>query len=89
MNGAVGRMMLMVAAFGCRTEPEPEPRPPDVLLVVMDTVRADALSAYGNARPTSPQFDVLASQGVRFAAAAVAAVAICHLLSSVITLTAL
>lgn len=71
MKGAVGKTMLMVTAFGCRTEPEPEPepRPPDVLLVVMDTVRADALSVYGNARPTSPQFDVLASQGVRFAAA--------------------
>ncbi len=42
-------------------------RPPDVLLVVLDTMRADALGAYGNPRPTSPQFDAIAEAGVRFA----------------------
>jgi arylsulfatase A-like enzyme len=41
-------------------------RPPDVLLVVMDTVRADALSPYGSARSTSPQFDAIADAGVLF-----------------------
>lgn len=50
--------------------PPPAPaaqRPPDVLLVVLDTVRADALSAYGNPRPTSPQLAAVADAGVRFA----------------------
>lgn len=46
--------------------PPPAPRPPDVLLVVLDTVRADALSAYGNPRPTSPQLQAVADAGVRF-----------------------
>ncbi|MFC2173429.1 sulfatase [Acidobacteriota bacterium] len=40
--------------------------PPNLLLITMDTVRADHLSCYGYARKTSPIIDRLASQGVRF-----------------------
>jgi len=40
---------------------------PDVLLISLDTLRADHLSCYGYARKTSPFIDKLASQGVRFA----------------------
>ena len=39
---------------------------PDVLLVVLDTVRADKLSTYGYHRPTSPQLDAVAAAGVTF-----------------------
>lgn len=39
---------------------------PNVLIVVMDTVRADHLSALGYSRPTTPNLDRLASQGVLF-----------------------
>lgn len=39
---------------------------PDVLLIVMDTVRADRLSGYGYSRPTTPNLDRLAGRGVRF-----------------------
>lgn len=39
---------------------------PNVVLVVMDTTRADHLSAYGYGRATSPTFDELAAEGVRF-----------------------
>jgi arylsulfatase A-like enzyme len=38
----------------------------NVLLIVLDTVRADRLSAYGYPRKTSPRLEVLASRGVRF-----------------------
>jgi len=38
----------------------------NVLLVVEDTLRADHLSAYGHARPTSPAKDRLAREGVLF-----------------------
>ena len=38
----------------------------DVLLVVIDTLRADALSCYGNAAPTTPHLDALAAEGLRF-----------------------
>jgi len=38
----------------------------NVVLIMLDTVRADHLSCYGYARPTSPQLDRLAHQGVLF-----------------------
>ena len=39
---------------------------PNILLLVVDTLRADHLSAYGYARATSPEIDALAARGVRF-----------------------
>ncbi|MFN8542865.1 MAG: sulfatase [Candidatus Binatia bacterium] len=39
---------------------------PDVVVVVLDTVRADHVSAYGYARPTTPTFDALAQSGALF-----------------------
>lgn len=40
---------------------------PNVLLVSVDTLRADHMSAYGYERPTSPFLDSLIAEGVRFA----------------------
>ncbi len=40
---------------------------PDVLMIVMDTTRAQNVSAYGYERETTPNFDKLASEGVLFA----------------------
>ncbi len=59
--------MILLALWGC--QPTPPPPRPDVLVVVLDTVRADATSAYGYARPTTPQLAALAEQGARFEAA--------------------
>ena len=42
------------------------PGAPNVLLIVVDTLRADHLSVYGYARPTSPNVDRLASNGLLF-----------------------
>jgi arylsulfatase A-like enzyme len=39
---------------------------PDILVVTVDTLRADHLSAYGYPRKTSPSIDSLLSGGVRF-----------------------
>lgn len=39
---------------------------PNVVLVVMDTLRADRLSTYGYGRPTAPHLDALARRGTRF-----------------------
>jgi arylsulfatase A-like enzyme len=39
----------------------------NVLFVLVDTLRADRLGAYGYARDTSPHLDALAATGVRFA----------------------
>jgi arylsulfatase A-like enzyme len=43
-----------------------ESRKPNLLLITVDTLRADHLSCYGYGRPTSPHIDALARSGVRF-----------------------
>lgn len=54
-------VLALAAACGGR-----EDRRPNVLLVSIDTLRADHLSAYGHWRPTSPNLDRLAANGVLF-----------------------
>ena len=39
---------------------------PNLLLITMDTTRADALGVYGQSLPTSPEIDRLANSGVLF-----------------------
>jgi arylsulfatase A-like enzyme len=48
------------------------PTRPNVLLMVMDTVRADHVSAYGYPRPTTPTLDLLAREGALFERASTA-----------------
>lgn len=44
----------------------PASRPPDVLLLVMDTTRADRCSVTGYGRPTTPRLEELAKESVVF-----------------------
>ena len=53
---------LGVLAVACKAPAER----PDVVLVVVDTLRADHLGAYGFPLPTSPQLDRFAEQAVVF-----------------------
>lgn len=53
--------MLLVGGCG-----ESAPTPRSLLLVTVDTLRADHMSCYGYARETSPALDQLAANGVRF-----------------------
>ena len=46
--------------------PPVQPGTPNVIVVVVDTLRADHLSAYGYSRPTSPYLEQLAREGVQF-----------------------
>ena len=55
-------VLLALAALACGG---PE-RPHGIVLLVIDTLRADGLSAYGNPRPTTPNIDRLAEEGVLF-----------------------
>ncbi|HMV67683.1 MAG TPA: sulfatase-like hydrolase/transferase, partial [Myxococcota bacterium] len=41
-------------------------RAPNVLLIVWDTVRADHMSAYGYAKPTTPRVAEWSKQGIRY-----------------------
>ena len=68
---------LLAGALACTPDPEAAPGPvapaieplpagSNILLITVDTLRADHLSSYGYVRPTSPVIDRLAAEGVRF-----------------------
>ena len=62
--------ILMALAVGSRAEQStPAESPPNLVLITVDTLRADHLSSYGYHLATSPNIDQLASEGVRFARA--------------------
>lgn len=46
--------------------PPPSPGAPNVLLIVLDTVRAQSLSLHGYPRSTSPRLESFSKKGVRF-----------------------
>jgi arylsulfatase A-like enzyme/Tfp pilus assembly protein PilF len=69
-------VLLLAAAAGgywrlSRPEPAPVPRPSrlNVILITLDTTRADRLGCYGYAGAVTPNLDALARKGVRFAKA--------------------
>ncbi len=60
----IGRWLLLTA---CGGTPEPPPvTQPHVIVVTLDTTRADALGSYGAAADPTPVFDALAAEGTRF-----------------------
>ena len=72
---ALAVVALPAALAGCRRGDPESPRAvatesaverPNVVLISVDTLRADHLGAYGYARPTSPNVDALARRGVTF-----------------------
>jgi arylsulfatase A-like enzyme len=60
-------MLLLAAllAVGCAPE-APRKRAPNIVLIVVDTLRADRLGAYGSRRPLTPFLDELASRSTVF-----------------------
>ncbi len=70
MRGFVAAAVLLLAA-ACSRPPAAEipPARPNLLLISLDTLRADHLGCYGYHRDTSPRLDALAAESVRFAAA--------------------
>lgn len=64
--------MVILLLLACSEKTPPlmprgDPARPDIVLVSVDTLRADHLSAYGYERPTSPFLERLAARGTRFA----------------------
>jgi len=55
--------MTTVVALGLGCSSGASPTPPSILLIVVDTLRADAVSAYGNGLNTTPTLDALAAEG--------------------------
>jgi arylsulfatase A-like enzyme/Tfp pilus assembly protein PilF len=66
-----GALLVLVLSFALpRARPAAgPPRRPNVLLVTIDTLRADHLGCYGYADARTPVLDGLAARGVRFATA--------------------
>jgi arylsulfatase A-like enzyme len=60
---AFGLALLTLHMSDCA---EPPHRPTSVLLVTIDTLRADHLSAYGYEKSTSPNLDAFMARGTRF-----------------------
>ncbi|HYM24980.1 MAG TPA: sulfatase-like hydrolase/transferase, partial [Vicinamibacterales bacterium] len=61
MTRAAVAALFALAALGAQAPP------PNVLLITIDTVRADHVGAYGAAKTPTPTLDALAKEGVRFA----------------------
>jgi arylsulfatase A-like enzyme len=56
-----------LADVGFVPVPPGVPTDANILLITIDTLRADHLGSYGYARPTSPRLDEIAAAGTRFA----------------------
>jgi len=58
---------LLAAALLCACAAPPRVEPPlSILLITIDTLRADRVGAYGDAKARTPALDALARQGVLF-----------------------
>jgi arylsulfatase A-like enzyme/predicted negative regulator of RcsB-dependent stress response len=62
--GCGGLALVALAGLGCQEEAE---RPRNVLLVSIDTVRADRIGCYGREDAGTATLDALAARGTRFA----------------------
>jgi len=69
MLRAVALMGAAMFVAGCGNGGDAPGKTPNVLIWMVDTLRADHLGCYGYERPTSPNFDALAADGVLFRAA--------------------
>lgn len=58
--------MIPVASLSLVGFPAPQAKRPNIVLISIDTLRADHVSSYGYKRQTTPSIDALASEGVRF-----------------------
>ncbi|MFT4570079.1 MAG: arylsulfatase [Hyphomicrobiaceae bacterium] len=71
----LGAMLLVAILFAACSRPDslplrtPSGQRPNLLLVTIDTLRADRIGAYGNPHEISPNLDRFAASGVRFGTA--------------------
>lgn len=65
-TAAIACGILTLVSASCEGDGEPIPGP-NVLLITIDTLRADRLGCYGYPVPASPNLDRLAAEGVLFA----------------------
>ena len=61
-----GSRLVRERRMEARLGPPPPAGTPNVLLIILDTVRSFSLSCYGQGRPTTPNIDRFSHRGVRF-----------------------
>jgi arylsulfatase A-like enzyme/Tfp pilus assembly protein PilF len=66
MMRAFGPLLVAIGFVGCASREERTPALANVILVTVDTLRADRLGAYGNESGLTPNLDRLARSGVLF-----------------------
>lgn len=63
--------VLLLSLLSCQDEVSQAPPPkeiaaPDIVLVIVDTLRSDRLGCYGHSRNTTPNMDAVAAEGLQF-----------------------
>jgi arylsulfatase A-like enzyme len=69
LAAGAGPVVLALLALGAAPPQSGPPAPLSVLLVTVDTLRADHVGVYGRSPSPTPNLDRLAASGVRFAEA--------------------
>jgi len=62
----IGTALTLLAAWGCGREQAAPARPPNLVLVTVDTLRADHTQLLGYPRATTPELVRMAAEGVLF-----------------------
>ncbi|MFH1999225.1 MAG: sulfatase, partial [Planctomycetota bacterium] len=68
MKSTIIAMILLVfgALLVSACNPGPKPEKPNILLITLDTTRADRIGCYGYEKAHTPNMDALCQEGVRF-----------------------
>ena len=64
--GWLGLAVLFCAGGGCISKTATPATRPDIVLVTIDTLRADRMGCYGDRQARTPNLDALAREGIRF-----------------------
>lgn len=59
-------ILLLLSFTSCGKRASELPQPENIILITLDTTRADRLNCYGYSHPTSSNLDKLAASGTRF-----------------------
>ena len=61
-----GTAFLLLVLLGCHKESPTVAKPTDIILITIDTLRADSVGFAGNTRVKTPFLDRIASEGIVF-----------------------
>src|SRR3990167_932460 len=65
-TGIISILVCLAWTLACEITPVSAATQPNIILIIIDTLRSDHLGCYGYRRSTSPAMDAIAAEGVRF-----------------------